>query len=134
MNTSADERNTFYKAILQSTYRPFRRAVDSTASLIQSALQSTSPLLKGMDPYPTVVVARNRFLARRFKLLKNLLMWRKVVGDMYGVGSLVGEVVERLVEPVIQGEMRRGGMGELEGNVLRRKVRDLVPGELMPKI
>lgn len=46
---------------------------------------------------PESIPARRRCLARRVKLLQNLLRWRKYTGEKFGIGSLV----RRLVEPGI---------------------------------
>lgn len=46
---------------------------------------------------PEIIPARRRFLARRVKLLVNLLRWRKFMGDHHGVGLLITRIVDDCV-------------------------------------
>jgi len=46
---------------------------------------------------PETIPARRRFLARRVKLLANLLRWRKSMGNHHGDGLLVTRIVNGCV-------------------------------------
>lgn len=96
----------------------------SASSVFQSAVAESEGLLAphkdarhrpaGFDP--EAITARRRFLARRVKLLRNLLRWRKYAGDRFGLGLLVGRLVEASIL-----EMAKGGW-EVGGEEVARKV------------
>lgn len=58
---------------------------------------------------PEAVYARKRFLNRRVKLLGNLMRWRKYSGEQFGLGLLVGKLVERSIINVAEGGWDVGG-------------------------
>ena len=58
---------------------------------------------------PEAVPARRRFLARRVKLLQNLLRWRKHTGERFGISSIVSKLVEGCVIDVAQNGWEAGG-------------------------
>ncbi|KAF9013201.1 nineteen complex-related protein 2-domain-containing protein [Cyathus striatus] len=75
---------------------------------------------------PEAIPARRRFLVRRVKLLKNLLRWRKYTGEKFGIGLLVGRLVEDLVLRAAQDGWDVGG------EEIARKVADMLPSDLVP--
>jgi GC-rich sequence DNA-binding factor len=103
-------------------------AIDSVAMLIQSSLESTKSLVRGVSPYPTPDAALKCFMNRRFKLLHNLLLWRKHAGDLFGVGNLIGQLIDRSMVPILKKS------SEVGANILRRKLQDIVPEELLPQL
>jgi len=115
-----------YKAILQAAASCFGRAVDETALLVRSSLQSSKPLLRGASPYPTKEEARQRFINRRLKLLRNLLLWRKHAGDLFGTGNLIGHLVDGSLTAFY------GQMDEVGKNLLGSKLKEMLPAELLP--
>jgi GC-rich sequence DNA-binding factor len=79
----------------------FQKAVADTEELLRTHYSTA----KGPTSFnPDVIPARQRFLARRVKLLRNLLRWQKVVGDQFGVRPLV----TRLVDDCILGAAESG--------------------------
>ncbi len=42
---------------------------------------------------PEAIPARQRFVARRIKLLRNLIRWRKYAGERFGLGRLVDRIL-----------------------------------------
>jgi len=58
---------------------------------------------------PDSIPTRLRFLIRRVKLLKNLLLWRKYK-DRYGIDVLVGRLVDVCIVEVAQGGWTVGGL------------------------
>src|ERR1700744_3180717 len=116
----------YFQAILQSASIPFRKAIESTTQLIQSALSSSKPLVRGMSPYPTQQMACKRFINRRIKLLSNMMRWRKHAGDLYGIGNSIGELVERCLVPVLF------KVKDVEGLGLKRQLREMIPKEVQP--
>lgn len=69
----------------------FQNAVSDTEEL----LRRHHATVKGPTPFnPEAIPARRRFLARRVKLLKNLLRWRKFTGEQYGIGLLITRLVD----------------------------------------
>lgn len=64
-------------------------------------------MLPGFNP--DSIPTRLRFLIRRVKLLKNLLLWRKYK-DRYGIDVLVGRLVDVCIVEVAQGGWTVGGL------------------------
>ena len=58
---------------------------------------------------PQAIPARRRFLARRYKLLRNVLQWRKHAGDRYGLGNLATRLVTSSMIPVAESGWEVGG-------------------------
>lgn len=84
----------------------FEKAVLTTETSItdySSGHQSRA----GFDP--ASIPARRRFLNRRMKLLSNLLRWRKYMGERFGVGILIGRLVERSIINVAESGWEVGG-------------------------
>ena len=58
---------------------------------------------------PQAIPARRRFLARRHKLLRNILQWRKHAGDRYGLSNLVTRLVISSMVPAAESGWEVGG-------------------------
>lgn len=83
----------------------FERAVSTTETYVTEYIGHQSRVAFNPDAIP----ARKRFLNRRIKLLKNLLSWRKYSGERFGLGILVGRLVERSIINVAEGGWDVGG-------------------------
>jgi hypothetical protein len=86
------------------------------------------PLVRGASPYPTQQEARRRFVNRRFKLLRNTLIWKRHAGDLFGIGNTIGYLIESSLTVVY------GRMDDIEKSMLKSKLKDSVPAELLPAI
>lgn len=106
------------KALLQSISGVFREAVTSTRALLEPSL-GRSNLGAPFDPQS--IPARRRFLARRRKLLANLVKWRKYTGERFGIGEVAALLIKECVLPVAE----RGW--EVGGEACLRKVGILPP-------
>lgn len=69
----------------------FHNAVADTENLIRKF----DSVIKGPSQFnPEAIPARQRFLARRIKLLKNMLKWQKFTGEQPGIRLLIGRLVD----------------------------------------
>jgi|ERR1700722_15144524 GC-rich sequence DNA-binding factor len=90
--------------LLKSGYTSFQQAVVETEALISRYLAHNNPRFD-----PDAIPARRRFLARRIKLLQNLLSWREYSGERFGVGELSVKLVEASIFPVARSGWEVGG-------------------------
>jgi GC-rich sequence DNA-binding factor len=58
---------------------------------------------------PEAIPARRRFLARRIKLLQNVIRWREYTGEKLDIGELCTKLVENSIFPVAQRGWDVGG-------------------------
>ncbi|TFK40869.1 nineteen complex-related protein 2-domain-containing protein [Crucibulum laeve] len=122
------------EASVESGNAKFQMLLKSVASVFQKAIADTETLLtqyraaqQGIPGFnPEAIPARRRFLARRVKLLKNLLRWRKYAGERGGIGLLIGRLVEGCMLDVAD----RGW--DVGGEEVVRTVAALLPNELVP--
>lgn len=94
------------QALLKSVSDVFREAVVSTQTLLAPSLGPTNP---GAPFDPQSLDARRRFLARRLKVLTNLLKWRKYTGERFGLGEHATLLVRRCIFPVAERGWEVGG-------------------------
>jgi hypothetical protein len=80
-------------------------AIHDTATCL-AKFKGAHDVLPGFNP--DSIPSRLRFLTRRVKLLKNLLLWRKYK-DQYGIDVLVGRLVDVCIIEVAQGGWTVGG-------------------------
>jgi GC-rich sequence DNA-binding factor len=92
--------------LLKSVMNCFDKAVLSTETSITN-YSAGHQSRAGFDP--ASIPARRRFLNRRMKLLSNLLRWRKYMGERFGVGILIGRLVERTIMNVAESGWEVGG-------------------------
>lgn len=84
----------------------FQNAVADTENLIRKF----DSVIKGPSQFnPEAIPARRRFLARRVKLLKNMLNWQKFTGEQHGVGLLIGRLVDECVLNIAESGWDIGG-------------------------
>ena len=96
----------YFQTFLKSVIANFEKAIIGTEELLvkfNSVQQSITPF------DPDSIPARQRFLARRVKLLKNMLRWRKYTGERFGLGMLMSILVERCVSGVAESGWEVGG-------------------------
>lgn len=90
--------------LLKSVYTVFLSEVSATEALITSYLSSSNP------PFdPSAFPARKRFLARRIKLVQNILRWRKYTAERFGIGELTTRILIRCIAPVAERGWDVGG-------------------------
>ncbi|OBZ68654.1 GC-rich sequence DNA-binding factor 2 [Grifola frondosa] len=93
-----------FEALLKSAFTVFQAAVRVTDGLIPRYLSLNKPRFD-----PEAIPARRRFLMRRYKLLRNIIQWRKYSGEKFGIGSLVTELVSGCMLPVAESGWEVGG-------------------------
>ncbi|KAF8964319.1 nineteen complex-related protein 2-domain-containing protein [Flammula alnicola] len=109
--------------LLKSVMNAFQSAISASES-------STAKYMSGYRSRarfdPEAIPARRRFLNRHVKLLKNLLSWRKYTGERFGLGILIGKLVEGCIITVAESGW------EVGGEDTARKVVNMLPEELIP--
>jgi len=83
----------------------FQRAVVDT----EQHLNKYYSTAKGPPFSPETIPARRRFLARRVKLLTNLLRWRKFMGDHHEACLLATRLVDDCILGVAESGWDVGG-------------------------
>ncbi|KAG6827182.1 hypothetical protein H0H92_012892 [Tricholoma furcatifolium] len=109
--------------LLKAIVTTFQTAVSDTEALLArfKAVRRGPPAFN-----PEAIPARRRFLARRVKLLRNMLRWRKHTGERFGIGALVTQLVEQCVLDVAETGW------EVGGEDISRTVLTMLPDELIP--
>ncbi|GLB38206.1 putative nineteen complex-related protein 2 [Lyophyllum shimeji] len=123
VEASVEEGNVKVQILLKSIVTSFESAISETETLVTKfkAIRRGPPAFD-----PEAIPARRRFLARRLKLLKNLLRWRKYAGERFGVGALA----KRLVETTLLDVATSGW--EVGGEDLARTAATMLPDDLLP--
>ena len=103
------------KMLLKSVHTVFANEVSTTESLLASYLSLNKPPFN-----PESVPARQRFLARRTKLVQNIVRWRKYIGDRFGIGGLTTRLIDKCIAPVAESGWDVGGEESI------RKVSEIV--------
>jgi GC-rich sequence DNA-binding factor len=106
--------------LLKSVYTVFANEVSFTESALVPYLSLNNPPFN-----PESIPARHRFLARRIKLIQNLLRWRKFTGERFGIGQLITKLVDRCIIPVAECGWDVGGeerIRQVRGTSLQRVV------------
>lgn len=109
--------------LLKSVYTALASAVSSSEAVAAPYFALRRP--PNFDPES--IPARRRFLARRYRLLRSLVWWRRYAGDR---GGSVVELVGRLVEGVMLPIMESGW--DVGGEDYARKIAQALPGDLVP--
>ncbi|KAF8631700.1 hypothetical protein AX15_002248 [Amanita polypyramis BW_CC] len=122
LDASVEEGNAKLQMLLRSTLTRFESAIADTETLV-SIYKSTT---RGVPFDPEIIPARRRFLARRVKLLQNLLRWRKHTGERFGIGLLATRFVEGCVIDVALSGWDVGG------EEFARQVVSMLPIESVP--
>ncbi|KAF9496528.1 GCFC-domain-containing protein [Pleurotus eryngii] len=122
MEVSVERGSAKFQALLKSVYTVFDRATLQTEELIARSKDSV-PRQPVFDP--EAIPARSRFLARRIKLVQNLMQWRKFTGEMYGAG----EMANRLVDGCIRSVAEEGW--DVGGEVAMQKAVSFLPSTLV---
>lgn len=92
--------------LMKSVVNAFREAVTSTALLVRQCVDGN---VRPPAFDPQAPPARRRFLARRLKLLRNLVRWRKYSGERFGVGELVTQLLRDCMLPIAESGWEVGG-------------------------
>ena len=90
--------------LLKSVYTVFSNAVETSVATLVPYLSLNQPLFD-----PEAIPARKRYLARRRKLLNNILRWRKYTGERFGIGLLVTQLLNDCMLPVAESGWEVGG-------------------------
>ncbi|EJD50811.1 hypothetical protein AURDEDRAFT_143230 [Auricularia subglabra TFB-10046 SS5] len=115
--------NVKFHMLLKAVLAPFRQAVNATSLLVQQCVNGNARV-PAFDPQAPP--ARRRFLARRLKLLRNVVRWRKYTGEKFGVGELATQILRECMLPVAESGWDVGGE-----DIMRKAIAGL-PGELVP--
>ncbi|KAL7280100.1 hypothetical protein ACG7TL_006515 [Trametes sanguinea] len=122
MEASGVERQSLkFELVLKAVHTVFAAAVAATETSLAPFLELNQPRFD-----PAAIPARRRFLTRRYKLLRNLLQWRRYAGDRYGLGVLATRLVTSSMLPVAETGW------EVGGEEIMRKVAQSLPTELLP--
>ncbi|XP_006462556.1 hypothetical protein AGABI2DRAFT_179259 [Agaricus bisporus var. bisporus H97] len=106
IEASVEENNVKLQNLRKSTMMIFQNAVTDTENLISKY----DSVIKGPSQFnPEAIPARRRFMARRVKLLQNLLKWRKFTGEQHGIGLLIGRLVDGCVLNIAESGWDVGG-------------------------
>lgn len=89
---------------MKAVFLTFQTAIESTQSSLAPYLALNQPRFD-----PEAIPARQRFLNRRLKLLRNLVAWRKYAGNKYGLDRLATTLLEECVLPVAESGWEVGG-------------------------
>lgn len=92
--------------LLRSILARFELAVAHTEACV-SRYRSTARPAPAFDP--ETIPTRRRFLAKRVKLLQNLMKWRKHTGERFGIGSLATRLVDVCIVDFAQDGWEVGG-------------------------
>ncbi|KAF8158053.1 nineteen complex-related protein 2-domain-containing protein [Crassisporium funariophilum] len=122
VEASVESGNVKFQALLKSVMAAFQKAIGETEASLAKYQTAHQPLPAFN---PQAIPARRRFLARQVKLLRNLMRWRKYTGERFGVGLLVGRVVEGVMG------VAEGGW-DVGGEEVARVVANILPVELTP--
>ncbi|KAF4590038.1 hypothetical protein EYR40_009567 [Pleurotus pulmonarius] len=106
MEVSVERRSAKFQALLKSVYTVFDRATLQTEELIARSREA-APRQPVFDP--EAIPARSRFLARRVKLVQNLMRWRKFTGEVYGAGEMANRLVDGCIRSVAEEGWDVGG-------------------------
>ncbi|CDO69908.1 hypothetical protein BN946_scf184884.g67 [Trametes cinnabarina] len=122
MEASGVERHSLkFELVLKAVHTVFATAVAATEASLTPFLDLNQPRFD-----PAAIPARRRFLMRRYKLLRNLLQWRRYAGDKYGLGVLATRLITSSMLPVAETGW------EVGGEEIMRKVVDVLPTNLVP--
>ncbi|KIY62847.1 hypothetical protein CYLTODRAFT_494369 [Cylindrobasidium torrendii FP15055 ss-10] len=110
----------------QVLYKAVQTCFDRAVADVQTLQSAQGSGMSGFNP--DGLPARKRYLARRLKLLRNLLRWRKHIGDTYGVGRTVEVLLEDVMLPVANSGW------EVGGEDVMRQVLATLPEELVPQV
>ena len=90
--------------LLKSVYTVFNAAVTETETTLAPFLELNQPRFD-----PQAIPARKRILTRQYKLLRDILQWRKYAGDRYGLGNLATRLAASSMLPVAESGWEVGG-------------------------
>ena len=90
--------------LLKSVLSVFKKSVEITGDTLAPYLQLNNPKFN-----PQAIPARRQYLTRRYKLLNNLLRWRKHIGGKFGVNEMIIAHVSNNMLPVAETGWEVGG-------------------------
>ncbi|KAJ7718488.1 nineteen complex-related protein 2-domain-containing protein [Mycena maculata] len=103
VEASVERGHPKFLVLLKSVLTMFRAAISENEHMVENTKSAKASA--SFDP--ASISARNRFLNRRTKLLRNIIKWRKYSGERFGIG----ETISRLVEGGISDIARAGWDG-----------------------
>ncbi|EKM51607.1 uncharacterized protein PHACADRAFT_31439 [Phanerochaete carnosa HHB-10118-sp] len=123
IEASTERDSLKFQTLLKSVLTVFQRAVESAETAVAPYLTLNRPRFD-----PESVPARQRFLARRQKLLNNMVRWRKYSGERFGIGMLITNLVSSCMLPVAESGWEVGGEERM------KKTAAMLPNELVPVV
>ncbi|KAH8085409.1 nineteen complex-related protein 2-domain-containing protein [Cristinia sonorae] len=118
---STTKENAKFEMLLKSVFLVFQSAIKATEAVLPNYLALNRPHFD-----PEAIPARRRFLVRQYKLLHNIVRWRRYASDKFGLGLLVSALVSDCIFPVAEGGW------EVGGEEVMQKVVGVLPPELVP--
>jgi GC-rich sequence DNA-binding factor len=100
----SDVRAHFPQALEKALKLSFEGVIVHSSDLVQPYLALHNPRFD-----PEAIPARRRFLARRVKLVKNIVRWRKYTGELFGIGDLITKLVNDCMLPIAESGWDVGG-------------------------
>ena len=94
-----------FEMFLQAVYSKFRESIDGAISAVKPYLEAGGSAKFNPDSVP----ARRRLLTRRYKLLSNLVRWRKHTGEKFGAGEMMTRLIVECELPVARTGWEVGG-------------------------
>ncbi|KAJ3556790.1 hypothetical protein NM688_g1824 [Phlebia brevispora] len=123
IESSVERDNLKFQILLKAPFTVFQRAVAVTETALTPYLALNNPRFD-----PEAIPARRRYLTRQYKLLSNMLRWRKYAGERFGLGNLITTLLTKCMLPIAESGWDVGG------EIIMRKAIEGVPAELVPSM
>ncbi|TFK73624.1 hypothetical protein BDN72DRAFT_893804 [Pluteus cervinus] len=129
VGASIEGENAKFQALIKSVFSVFQNAVAETEKLVAQYRD-----IDRRVPFnPEAIPARQRFVARRIKLLRNLIRWRKYAGERFGLGRLVDRIlVEGSTIEILHEGWDIGGMAM--AHMISTSMADSIPPGLVQQL
>ena len=90
--------------LLKAPFVVFQRATTAAEESLAPYLALNKPRFD-----PEAIPARRRYLWRCYKLLSNMVRWRKYAGERYGLGNVITSLLAKCMLPVAESGWEVGG-------------------------
>ncbi|KAI5121072.1 hypothetical protein M0805_008586 [Coniferiporia weirii] len=94
-----------FEYLLKSVATSFHQSVENAVTISRPYFESGN--IAKFDP--EAIPARRRFLMCQYKLVSNLVRWRKYAGEKFGVGEMVGRLMNECIRPAAESGWEVGG-------------------------
>ncbi|KAF8887184.1 nineteen complex-related protein 2-domain-containing protein [Infundibulicybe gibba] len=122
VEASIDPGNAKIQVLLKSAVAVFESAIADTEDI----LATFTSVHHGATAFnPEAIPARRRFLARRIKLLRNMVQWRKFTGERFGMSQLITKLADGPILVVADSGW------EVGGEAVARHIAEMLPNDLI---